>query len=531
MELEANGDIKYVYLFAAVGILIIIMSCINYINLTTALSFNRTKEIGIRKAIGAAKLQLVSQFVGESIIISIIAFGLSVFLLEMINPLLSFTGINFFHTIYNEPFILISALIFTLIIGVLTGLFPATVIAKHNIINSFKPGLSKYGSRTKSRGALVIFQFSVSIILIICSLIIFKQMQYIQNKKLGYNKDQVLVLNMGHYHIVNKIDVLKKSIAFNSNIVNITASSQLPTNIMTMEGINTQDGKRYESYYIAVDKNFFKTLGIKIKKGTKQIEELNPSKNPDLKTFENKFVVNQTLLNNIGVRIENTDNKTLIIRHGNMEPGPIIGVVEDFHFESLHDPIRPLVFEFTPADEWGNTFLLIKINSKNIAATVDYIKKQWEKVAEGLPFEYSFLDQKYNALYKSEAQTGNLFIIFTVVSIFIIVLGLLGLITFTANQKTKEIGIRKVLGASTGKILFLLSKKFITWALIANIIAWPIAYYFMLQWLNNFAYRADINIWLFFLSGGIALFIASATVSFHAIKAATANPVDSLRYE
>lgn len=356
-------------------------------------------------------------------------------------------------------------------------------------------------------------------------------MKYVQNKKLGYNKDQVLVLNLGHFDIVNKIDVLKKLIAGNSNVFNVASCSQLPTNIKTFEGINTQDGKRYESYYIAVDKDFFRTLGIKIKKGEEQIENLIAVKNQNTETYKNKFVVNQTLLKTIGVNIKDTDAKTLIIRHGNMKPGSIIGVVDDFHFESLHNPIRPLVFEFTPENEWGNTYLLIKVSTKNIAATINYIKQQWEDLADGLPFEYNFLNDDYNTLYKSEARTSHLFIFFTAVSIFIIVLGLLGLIAFVANQKTKEIGVRKVLGASIADILFLLSKKFILWIIIANMIAWPVAYYFINKWLEDFAYRIDISIWMIILSGGIAVVVALATVSYQAVKAASANPVQSLKYE
>ncbi len=531
-ELEANGDIKYIYLFAAIGLLIIIMSCINYINLTTALASDKLKEIGIRKAIGASKWQLISQFTGESIIISIFSFVLAMILLETVSPLLlSLIGVSLSPATFNDPLVLVSALIFSLFIGALTGLFPAAVLVKHGVINSLKPGLSSEGSKTKSRGMLVIFQFSVSVVLLICSLVIYQQMRYVQNKKLGYNKNLTLVLNMGHYRFIDKIDVLKNSIARNSNVTGITACSQLPTNIKTIEGINTQDGKRYESYYIAVDKNFFKTLGIEIKKRYERIGELAQENTSDIKNFKNKFVVNQALLGKIGLDIGDIEGKTIIIRHGNMKPGPIIGVVKDFNFESLHNPIRPLVFEFTPAVTWGNTYLLVKIKSVNIPGTLSYIKRQWEKIAEGVPFDYYFLDEEYNALYKSEAQTGNLFFIFTAVSISIIVLGLLGLITFITARRTKEIGVRKVLGASTVNIVLLLSKKFIAWAVMANVLAWPAAYFFMDKWLEDFAYRINLTWWIFLSSGFIVLLIALVTISFRAVKAATANPVESLRYE
>ena len=530
-ELEVNGDINYIYLFGAVAILIIIMSCINYVNLTTALSVKRIKEIGIRKAIGAAKYQLITQLTSESIIISLISFVISLALLQMVNPLLSFIGVGFFPGIFNESVILISAFLFTIIIGTLTGLFPAFVITKYSMVSSMKSKLSNNSNKGKSRGVLVIFQFAISIVLIICSLLIYEQMRYVQNKKLGYNKEQVLVLNLGRDRVVNNINVLKNSILQNSNELSVTACSQLPTNIKTAEGINTEDGTRYESYYMSVDKNFFKTMGIKVLKGTEQIGAITIQNKADLSTFQNKFVVNRTLLDKIGVKLKDTGTQSIIIRHGNMKPGQIIGVVQDFHFESLHDPIQPLVIEFMPMNEWGNTYLLVKINSKNIPSTIDYIKKKWEAVAEGLPFGYNFLNEDYNALYKTEMQTGHLFLVFTAISLLIIVLGLLGLIAFIANQKTKEIGIRKVLGASIADILLLLSRKFIIWIIIANVIAWPVAYYFINKWLEDFAYRVNLSVWIFVLSGGIALLIALITVSFQAFKAATANPVKSLRYE
>lgn len=532
MELEANGDMSYVYLFSIVGILIIIMSSINYINLTTAQAFKRIKEIGIRKTVGALKHHLIFRFLGESITVSVISFLFAVILLELVAPLfMSITGVKFFRGIFNESFVLLIAFLFTILIGALTGIFPAIVLAKQNIMNSIKSGLTAANGRNRSRAYLVVFQFCISIILIASSLIIYNQMDYIRNKKLGYDKDQVLVLNIGRNLHANNIDVLKKSVALNSNISGVTVCSQLPTDIKTGEGVNTEDGKRYECFWAAVDKDFFKTMKIKFDKGENRIDELSIDQNADLKTFKNKFVVNQTFLKTSGIKIGDTDNQSLIIRHGNMEPGSIIGVVEDFHFESLHDPIRPLVFEFTPMDNWLNKYMLVRINANNISGALDYVKQQWKDVAENIPFDYFFLDDEYNSLYKAETQTGSLFALFTFVSILIIVLGLLGLIAFIANQKTKEIGIRKVLGASIGNILLLLSKKFIAWVLIANIIAIPVAYYFMNKWLQSFAYRVEIGWWVFALSGGIALLIALATVSFQAVKAAIANPVEALRYE
>lgn len=532
MELEANGDINSIYLFSAVGILIIFMSCINYINLSTALSFKRSKEVGIRKTVGALRHQIIFQFVNESVLTSVIAFLIAMILVEAIKPFLfSIIGVKFFNGIFGEEFIVLITFIFTLFLGFLTGLFPALTVEKRHIISSVNSVVSANGKAIRSRGTLVIIQFCISIILITSSIIIYNQMNFIKNKKLGYNKNQVLVLNLGQNRIIEKIDVLKKSFSENPNIINITSCSQLPTNIITAEGVIKKDGTRYEPYFIGVDKDFFQTLDIKIKKGKEQIGNMFPDYKFDWKSFKNNFVVNQTFLNKAGIKIEDTENQPLSIRHGNMNPGPIIGVVDDFHFESLHSQINALVFEFTPALQWNNAFLLVKINQNNISSTINFIKNKWESLADGLPFEFSFLDEEYNSLYKSEAQMSNLFLSFTLISVFIIVLGLLGLIAFITNQKTKEIGIRKVLGASINNILLLLSKKIIAWVIIANVTAIPFSYYLMNKWLQDFAYRIDIGWWMFALSGGAALLIALAKVSFQAVKAALANPVDSLKYE
>jgi putative ABC transport system permease protein len=349
-----------------------------------------------------------------------------------------------------------------------------------------------------------------------------------QNKKLGYDKEHVLVLHTGFDAITQKMDVFKGLIARNLNVLNMSQSSQLPTNIITGEGINTKDGTRYESSYISVDKNFFDTMGLKVIRGKNHIAAMVAEKNPDQQTFQNLFVVNQSLLREIDVKLTEIDEHTLIIRHGNMKPGSIIGVVEDFHFTSLHAPIGPLVFEFTPD---RIEYLLIKIKSDNIPGTINYIEQQWNKLAEGLPFEFHFLDEHYDALYQAEQQLSYLSIIFTLISIVIIVLGLLGLISFITTRKTKEIGIRKVMGASVENILLLLSKTFILWTIVANLIAWPFAWYTMNHWLQNFVYRIEMSWWMFALAGGIALFMTLLTVSFQTIKAAIANPIESLRYE
>ncbi len=529
-ELEANSDIRYVYIFSAVGFLILLIAAINYINLTTASSFKRMKEISIKKVIGASRKHLLFQFVSESLIISMIAFVFALVILELIKPfIISQLNTSFFQNTSNEMIILSVVFLFTILMGFVTGFIPGITLSNFTIISlqkSYSVPCSKKGFTSR---VLVIFQFCISIVLITCSLVIYNQMQYIQNKKLGYDKDQILVIHTGYKEIEKKIDVLKDEIIQNPNIYDVSSCSQLPANIITAEGINTEDGTRYESCYISADKDFFQTLGISILKGKDEIKNLNIRSDISVKDYSNKFVVNKALLDKIGIDISNAQNTSLLIRHGNMQYGSIIGVVDNFHFSSLHEPIRPLVIEFTP---WNNKeYLLIKVNTQDLSKTISFIRNKWKSISSDLPFEYSFLNQEYNNLYHSEMQTGLLLVTFTIISIVIIMLGLLGLISFTTAQRTKEIGIRKTVGATSLNILTLLLKRFLVWTAIATAIAWPIAFYFMHNWLENFAFRIHLTPLPFLISGFIALFIALATIIWHALKAAHTNPAKVMKYE
>ena len=353
-------------------------------------------------------------------------------------------------------------------------------------------------------------------------------MQFVRNKKLGYNKNQILVLHIGYGDFNKKTGVLKNTLISHSDILNVSAVSQLPTNILTEEHIDTKKGEELRTYFMSIDKNYFKTLDINILEGEERISTFNPAQNTNRRALKNRFVVNQRLLDLMGVKLEEAVNENIVIRHGNMEPGQIIGVVEDFNFQSLHNLIQPLVLEFTP---WNYEYLLVKINTGNIPNTINYIKSRWQGIAGSLPFEYHFLDETYDALYKAEMHTGRLILVFTIVSIFIVVLGLFGLSSFSIIKRTKEIGMRKVLGATVTSLVSLLSKDFVKLVLIANLLAWPIAYYAMNKWLQNFAYRIEMSWWIFLLAGVLALFIALLTVSYRAIKVVTANPIESLRYE
>lgn len=523
-ELGTNGDIKYVYLFSTISLLILITAGINYVNLTTASSSGRVKEICIRKSIGASKKQLIFQLTGESIIITLIAFLLGLVIVEITKSGFStFVDISIIHSVLFHFRFFVLAIFCTLLFGILTGLLPAFSISNISITNGIKSSDTYTGKKNRMKAMLVIFQLAISVILIISTLIISQQKRFIRNKNLGYNKDMIFVLHTGYDGVSNKIDVLKNLLIGNPDIQRITTSSQLPTQITTNEGINTTDGKRYETAFIDVDRDFFKTLNINILQGRDRIENI-----PYTGLNQNLFVVNQKFLSMIDVDLADYDKHSFMIRHGDMVPGRIVGVVQDFHFTSLHAPIQPLVFEFrSPKKE----YLLIKINSDDIKRTIQFIETQWHKISDGLPFEYSFLDEEYEALYQSETQSGRLFFIFTLISILIIILGLVGLVSYIVVQKNKEVGIRKILGASVVSIINLITKPFIIWSVIANLFAWPVAYYFMRKWLDNFAYCIEISIVPFVMAGIITMTITIFAIINLTLKVATSNPVEALKYE
>jgi putative ABC transport system permease protein len=528
-ELENNGDIKKLYLFFAIGLLIIIIACINYINLTTACFSERTKEVGVRKVIGAERIQLMNQFLTESVITSFISLLFAVILLLLVKPFSNLLfGAESSFSLSMDTNLFVIVFLSTIGLGILVGLFPAIILSKLQPLRIFKSGLNPFTKQGTLRKVLVVFQFSVAIILIVGAIVIFQQMKMIQNKNLGYKREQLIVLHVGYREIQNKLEIFGNLLKDHSEIVSTTEISQLPTDVTAQENIDTRIGRIDGAYFLSVDKDFFKTVSANVIEGKERIDQLASNKNTDISLFTNKFVVNQAFLKRMGVQPKDAASEEITIRHGNMKPGQIIGVVKDFNFQSLYNPIRPLVIEFTP---WDHEYMLIKISSKDIPATIKLIESEWKSIANGVPFEFSFLDDIYNSLYRSETQSGKMIFLSTIVSIGIAALGLFGLISFTTRKRTKEIGIRKVIGASDINILVLLTKDFTKWIAISNIIAWPVAYYFTNRWLENYAYRIEINWWIFILSGGIALLIALLTVSYQAIKAATANPVKSLRYE
>ena len=522
-EFEPNGSLTYVNIFSLVSIIILLIACINFMNLSTAKSTLRAREVGLRKVVGSSRSRLIFQFLFESILITFIALAIALFSVEILIPYYrNFIDrpvtINYFKNIS-----VISILIFFgIIIGVISGSYPAFVLSSFKPIAVLKNNAVLKSKRFNFSNILVIVQFSISIFLIISTVIIYQQLNFIQNKNLGFNKEQVLVIkNPGA--ITKNISVFKQALSNYNNIVNVSGSSSLPGTGFNNIGFGAEGvDNTFTLNLCACDYNFLNTLKLEMLKG-RFFSKNFPSDSAAV-------ILNQKAAdllgwkNPVGKKINNWSEQ-----RGNFH---VIGVVKDFNYESLHQPIRPMAL-FYINGYYARTegYISARLKTKELAKTISYIESKWKKYAPGSPFEYSFLDKDFSRLYANEKQTQQLFLIFTFLAIFIACLGLFGLASYIAELRTKEIGVRKVLGASLSGIVFSLSKEFLKWIVYANIVAWPAAYYFINKWLQSFAYRIDISWWMFVLSGGIALIIALATVSIQAIKAATANPVMSLRYE
>ncbi len=519
-ELEPNGDITNVYIFSAIAVLILLIACINYINLSSARYMNRLKEVGIRKVIGANRLHIIYQFIGESILFSFMAIVAVVLLIEILRTWLgSVLGENeiFSGGSFELSYILIGIALFT---GLVSGLYPALFISRFAPTSILSKTILRTNKRFNYGNILISFQFIVSTVLIIAALIVNNQLSYILNKKLGFDKEQIIVLPLQDNSVRTQSEPLKNEILQQPEIVNASLSSIVPGGVRWVRSFNWEGQKNDEENtmnYIVADYDFLKTYKMQI------IEGRNFSKSFSTDA-EQGFLINQAAQKRLGW--ESPIGKKI----GSFKKqGSVIGLIKDFHFKSLHEKIDPMVIYIGKQDEFE--YMSVKIKTKNIAGVLHSLENTWKSFSPDKPFEYFFLDSYWGKLYQKEQNMKNLFDCFSGLAIFIACLGLFGLTAISAQNKIKEIGIRKVLGASVPGIVLMLSIKFIRWVILANVIAWPVAYYFMNKWLQDFAYRTEISWWVFVLSGGVALAIALATVSFQAIKAATANPVEVLRYE
>ena len=528
-EAEPNGDINRVWIFAAIGFFILLIACINYMNLSTARSALRAKEIGIRKVIGARKKELIFQFLSESVLISwvaiIIALGFLYFTLPWLNEI---SGQELSVDMLMKWQVLVPLFLTPFVVGIISGIYPALFMSSFQPVKTLKGLFKVKGANVSFRKVLVITQFSISIILIIATAIVFQQLHYMQQKSLGFDKDHVAVLPYNNA-LGDKFESFRTELLSNSNFKDVARSSRIPTGrLLDDQGAYTLSGDSMaptntDIKYVSVDYDFVPAYGITMAAGRNFSRAYG--------TDTSGFIINESAVKALGWKsAQNAVGKDF--KYGNTK-GHIIGVVQDFNFESMHQQIVPMVLVmFPPSVNYFNN-LSVKLSGNNITASLDYLEKTWRKFLPEIPYQYAFLDDNFDKLYESEQKQGTIFTVFACIAIFIACLGLFGLSAFAITQRVKEIGVRKVLGADVGSIVFLLSKEFLKLILFASVIACIVAAITMNNWLKDFAYRIDLmsHWWVFFVAIGAATIVALLTVSLQAIKAALANPVKSLRAE
>jgi len=525
-EYEENGDINRVYIFSAIALFILLIACINYMNLSTARSVLRAKEIGIRKVIGAERKEIITQFLSESVLITFMALVLAAILTAVVIPFvnnMSAQHLSIQSLLQRD--VLLPILLLPFLIGVISGIYPAVFMSSFLPVKVLKGIVKAGGGGISFRKVLVVLQFSISIILIVATTVVFQQLQYIQTKALGFNKDHIVTLDYVN-SLGKQFESFKNDLKKNASIKDVGRSSRIPSgrllddqNASLIEGGSLQAVK-IDLKYLATDYGFIPTFGMQMASGRNFSKEFS--------TDTNNFVINEEAVKQFGWKNENAIGRDL--QYGNTK-GKIIGVVKDFHFESLHQKIIPLLFSMPSPQNNDFHKMSIKIDGNNPRAAIQAIQDTWRKYLPETPFDFTFLDEKFGQLYNSEQQQGSLFTIFSCIAIFIACLGLFGLSAFTITQRIKEIGVRKVLGASVPQIVRELSKDFLLLVLIASVIALPIAWYSMHQWLLDFAFRISIAWWVLVMAGVLAVIIAFVTISFQSIKAALMNPVKSLRSE
>jgi putative ABC transport system permease protein len=524
-ELAPNGNIQFVYIFSIVALFILAIACINFMNLTTARSANRAREVGIRKVLGTERRELVMQFLMESTLMVILSLGLAIGIVRLVLPL--------FNQVANKsmemnqlfsPLILPLLVVLPFLVGLLAGSYPAFFLSGFRPIEVLK-GKLQLGSRSgKLRSGLVVFQFTTSLLLIIGTLVIYRQLNYIQNKDIGFNKDQVLIINDA-YSLNDQVNAFKNDLLELKGVKSATLSSFLPVGNSSRSdqsffkdaAMDVKNGFDMQDW--SVDYDYVQTMGMQILSGRNFSREFGSD--------SSAMIINETTAkllgykDPVGKRIYTTDNNNKPVSLA------IIGVVKNFNYESLRQNIGPLSFSLGK----GGDLLSFKISTANLTPILNRVESDWKRLAPGMPFSYRFLDDSFEEMYRTEQRTGEIVLIFSVLAILIACLGLFGLSAFMAEQRNKEIGVRKVLGATVENIVRLLSRDFVILIGVAFVIAVPLGWYGMHKWLDNFAYRIPLSWWIFAFAGLLVLGIALLTVSFQAIRAAVSNPVKALRSE
>jgi putative ABC transport system permease protein len=525
-ELEPNSDISYIYIFSAVAVFILIIACINFMNLSTARSSKRSREVGMRKVSGATRRQLIWQFLSESLLLSLICMILAFVLVEALLPVFNnLTGLEL-EPFFHRPFTILLVLVLAIFVGLFAGTYPAFVLSSFQPIRAIKGELYRGMKKSVMRNLLVVLQFSISIALLVCTWLIYKQMDFIREKKMGFDQENLVIIPLKADRLKDQGKSLKGEFEQLPAVKMISLTSSTPGGSIDGRGYSPEgvDSKSpWIIYTLRADYDFIDVFGMKIKEGRKLSK--------DYGTDTMATVINEALVKKLGWE-EPVGKK--IFSFGNDDSVrtylTVVGVVEDFHFKSLHDAIEPSMIVI---DRDKPDYLAVRLNPGNTGKSIEQLRQKWEEVEHAFPFDYYFMKEEYQDQYKSEQKMADLFITFTILAMLIACLGLFGLALFSIEQRTKEIGIRKILGASVSGLLYRLSREFTRWILLSAIIAWPVAYFLVNNWLQSFAYRIEIldYAWIFLVSALIALVIALFTIIYQAYRAATRDPVDAVKWE
>ena len=518
---NTGGTIQYVYLFSALAFFILLIACINFINLTTARSSNRAKEVGIRKTVGACRIHLVRQFFGESLILTLIASGLGIGFVIMFLPMFNnLTGKTFTWELLIQQIIVLGICGIIFLTVMIAGSYPSLLLSRFQPVKVLKGRRLTVGKGTIFRKFLVVLQFSLSILLILGTLMIFRQVHYLRERDVGYDRENIVYFDIGT-RFRNNFDTIKTELLSNLNILNATLTDIAPYRWQSNAGYGDvfwegKTNQQVKMVMTSVDYGYMETLELKMAQGRFFSKEFSTD-------ASDAYVVNQAAVR----AMEMVDPIGKELRVWDLSKR-IIGVVDDYHFESLHNKIIPMAMRIDP--NWYNQ-ACVRISPHRVPDTLAFLENKWKEIYPEYPFEYRFLDDTIANQYRSEQAIGKIVTVFTILALFISCLGIFGLSSYTAEQRTKEIGIRKVLGATVSSIIKHISKEFVLLVIISNVIIWPLAYFALSRWLQTFAYRITIGWWPFVLTGIAVLVVSLLTVSWQIIRAATANPVDSLRYE
>ncbi len=522
-----NINISYIYIITGVAVLILVIACFTYVNLSTARSTERAREVGIRKVSGAWRSQLFWQFISESAVLTVIALSISFLLAALLLPAFNnLAGTALSYTKLGHPAVWGAALTAAATVALLAGSYPAMVLSSFHPAKVLKGAFKNTGSGNVLRKGLIVFQFVISVFLIISTFVIGSQLKYIQQKKLGYNRENIVLLGMDQ-RLNQKSDLVKSELVSLPSVQGVSLAYETPVNIRG--GYNMSGSDPSQSMAVTanpVDENYIRVTGLELVAGSDlSVQDIRDASKEDYTKNYFHFILNESAAKALGWTPEEAIGQKMYLDES--RPGEVKGVVKDFHFASLHTAIRPLVL-FPSA--WANT-AIVKIQGDNVQKTVAAIEAKWKELAPHRPFTFRFMDEDYQRMYQAEMRTGRVFNLFASLAVLLACLGLFGLSAYAARQRIKEVGVRKVLGASGLQIVSLLSSGFVKLVIIAFAIASPLAWLATNKWLGQFSYRVEISWWIFGVAGAAAVILSVLTVSFQAIKAAMTNPVKSLRTE